>query len=246
MKIEGKNAVLELINSGINIDKILIQNNISSEFGKIVFNASKRKIRIQYVEKVVLDKQSETGHHQGVIAYATDYTYKTIDDAFELANSKNEQPFFVICDEVADPHNLGSLIRTCECAGVHGIIIGKNRSCQVTDTVIKVSTGAAFNVNVIRANNINDAIRELKERNVFVFALEADGDDIYKTDFTGAVGIVVGSEGFGVGKLTRNLCDGVVSIPMHGKINSLNASVAGAVGIYEVVRQRENFNARKK
>ena len=241
MKVEGKNATTELINSGINIDKILIQNNCKGDFGNIIFNATKRKIKIQYVDKVVLDKQSETKKHQGIICYATDYKYKELDDIFALAEEKNESPFIVICDEIEDPHNLGSILRTCECAGVHGVIIGKNRCCQVTDTVIKVSTGAAFNVNVVKANNLNDVIRELKKRNVFVYALEADGNSIYKTNLTGSVALVVGSEGFGVSKLTRELCDETVSLPMFGSINSLNASVAGAICIYEAVKQRNKI-----
>lgn len=244
MKVEGKNAVMQLLDSGINIDKLLVQNNLKGEMNRIMFLASKRKIKIQLVEKVVLDRQSETNHHQGVIAYATDYSYKTIEDAFNLAKSKNEQPFFVICDGIEDPHNLGAIIRSCECAGVHGIIISKNRCCQVTDTVIKVSTGACFDINVIRVENINQTIRQLKEMNVFIFGLEANGENIYKTDFTGAIGLVVGSEGFGVSKLTKDLCDGIVSLPLNGKINSLNASNACAIGVYEVVRQRYLKNGK--
>lgn len=238
MKIEGKNAVVQLLDSKINIDKILVQNNLKGEMNRILFNANKRKIRVQFVDKIVLDKQSETNHHQGVIAYATDYEYSTIEKAFESAKEKNKPPFFVICDGIEDPHNLGAIIRSCECAGVDGIIISKNRCCQVTDTVIKVSTGACFDVNVIRVENINQTIKDLKKQNVFIFALEADGENIYKTDLTGAIGIVVGSEGNGVSQLTRKLCDGVISLPLLGKINSLNASNACAIGIYEVVRQR--------
>ena len=244
MKVEGKNAVMQLLDSGINIDKLLIQNNLKGEMNRIMFLANKRKVKIQLVEKVVLDRQSETNHHQGVIAYATDYNYKTIEDAFNLAKSKNEPPFFVICDGIEDPHNLGAIIRSCECAGVHGIIISKNRCCQVTDTVIKVSTGACFDINVIRVENINQAIRKLKEMNVFIFGLEANGENIYKTDFSGAIGLVVGSEGFGVSKLTKDLCDGIVSLPLNGKINSLNASNACAIGVYEVVRQRYLKNGK--
>ena len=244
MKIEGKNAVMQLLESQMNVDKILLQNNLKGEMNRILFIANQKRIKIQFVDKVVLDKQSETHHHQGVIAYATDYKYATIDKAFEKAKSQNRSPFFVICDGIEDPHNLGAIIRSCECAGVDGIIISKNRCCQVTDTVIKVSTGACFEVNVIRVDNINQTIRELKKQNVFIFALEADGEDIYKTDFTGAIGLVVGSEGFGVSKLTRELCDGVVSLPLYGKTNSLNASNACAAGVYEVVRQRYLKNGR--
>lgn len=241
MKVEGRNAVYELLCSGLNIDKLLIQNNTKEEQSKIIRLAINKKLRIQYVDKNVLDRQSDSGHHQGVIAYATDYKYSSVDEILENCKNGNRQPFLVLCDEISDPHNLGSLIRTCECAGVDGIIISKNRACPVNETVIKVSTGAAFNVKIAMVNNLNETIRRLKKENIFIFALEAGGNSIYKTNLTGAVGLVVGSEGFGVSKLTKELADDIISLPMFGKINSLNASVAGGICIYEAVKQRNEI-----
>lgn len=238
MKVEGKNAVAELFRSNSKVEKVLVQQNLKNEFVNIIDYAVKRKIKIQYVTKEVLDKESNVKNHQGVIAYINGYIYSMVDDLFKVAIDKNEQPFFVLADEVSDPHNLGSIIRTCECAGVHGIIIPKNRACQVNETVIKVSTGSCFNIKIACVNNINDCIRMLKEKGVWVYSLEANGESMYRTDLTGATALVIGSEGFGVSKLTKKLSDGILSLPMKGKVNSLNASVAGAVAIYEVVRQR--------
>lgn len=185
-----------------------------------------------------MDKESESKNHQGVIAFINNFNYSSVEDMLLLAKNKNEAPFLVLCDEIADPHNLGSLIRTAECAGAHGLIIPKNRACLVNSTVIKVSTGSVFNLKIACVNNINNCIRDLKKENVFVYSLEAGGENIYKSDLTGAIALVVGSEGFGVSTLTKKLSDGILSLPMKGKINSLNASVAGAIGIYEVVKQR--------
>lgn len=173
--------------------------------------------------------------HQGCIGYATDFEYSDIDDIFALAESRNEQPFIIVADGIEDPHNLGSILRSCECGGVHGVIIGKNRQVAVTDTVIKVAEGAAEYVKVARVTNINDAIREIKCRNVWVYALDMGGEDIYKANLSGAVALVVGAEGKGVSWLTKQLCDGVLSLPLRGKINSLNASVAAALGIYRKI-----------
>lgn len=238
MKVEGKNAVVELFRSNSKVEKLLVQQNLKQELDNIIMLALKRHIKIVYAPKDVLDKESTVKNHQGVIAYINGYVYASVDDMFKVAKERNEEPFFVLLDEIADPHNLGSIIRSCECAGVHGIVIQKNRSCQVNDTVIKVSTGACFNMKIACVNNINDCIRNLKEQGVWVFSLEADGESMYKTDLTLPLALVVGSEGFGVSKLTKKLSDGVLSLPMKGKVNSLNASVAGGVAIYEVVRQR--------
>lgn len=241
MKIEGKNPVFEVLNSGLNIDKLLIQSNLKQELSKIIRIAINNRVKIQYVDKLVLDKHSEKGHHQGVICFATDYYYSSVDEILNFAEQKGESPFIVLCDEISDPHNLGSLIRTCECAGVHGMIISKNRSCPVNETVIKVSTGAAFNLKIAMVNNLNDCIRDLKKKNIFIYALEAGGNSIYKTNLTGAIGLIVGSEGFGISKLTKELADDVISLPMFGKINSLNASIAGGICVYEAVKQRNNI-----
>lgn len=238
MKVEGKNAIVELFRSNTQIEKILIERNAQNTLGDILSLAAKRRVRVQYLPKEVMDKESTVKNHQGVIAIVNGYKYASIDDILAVAKSKNQAPFILLCDGVEDPHNLGSIIRTCECAGVHGIIIPKNRACQVNDTVVKVSTGACFNMKIACVTNLNDAIRKLKELGIWVFGLEANGTEIYKTDLTMPSALVVGSEGFGMSNLSKKLCDGILSLPMHGKVNSLNASVASAIAIYEVVRQR--------
>ena len=240
MKVEGKNAVTELLNSNSKAEKLLVQQNLKQELDGIVYLAKRKNIKVNFVPKDVLDKESSSKNHQGVIAYISGYVYSNIEEMFELASKRGESPFFVLVDEVSDPHNLGSLIRTCECAGVHGIVIPKNRACQVNDTVIKVSTGACFNVKIACVNNLNDCIRQLKQQGVWVYSLEANGENMYNVDLTGSTAIIVGSEGFGVSKLTKKLSDGILSLPMKGKINSLNASVAGGIAIYEVLRQRQS------
>jgi 23S rRNA (guanosine2251-2'-O)-methyltransferase len=238
MKIEGRNAVYELLNSNQKIGRILCQENSAIDNQKIVDLAKKKGVNIKFVPKQSLDTESVTKHHQGVIATIEDFNYSTLDNIILKAQQKNEPLFLVMVDEVSDPHNLGSIIRTCECAGVHGIVIQKNRSVQVNETVIKVSTGAAFKIDIARVTNINDAVRELKKNDVFVYALEADGDLIYDINLTTDLCLIVGSEGFGVGALTKKLSDKIVSLPMRGEINSLNASVATGVAVYEVLKQR--------
>lgn len=238
MKVEGKNAVYELLRSNSKIDKIFIQQNLKQELSKIIDLANTKHTKTSFVPKQLLDGMSTVKNHQGVIADIQGFVYSTIDDIFDIANQRNESPFIILVDEVADPHNLGSLIRTAECAGVHGIVIPKNRACLVNDTVIKVSTGACFNIKIACVSNLNDCIRNLKERGVWVYSLEANGSSMYQTDLTGSTALVVGSEGFGVSALTKKLSDEILSLPMRGKVNSLNASVAGGVAIYEVLRQR--------
>ena len=224
MKVEGKNAVMELFRSNTQIDRILIEKTAQKNLQSIISLANKKRIKISFAPKEALDRESTVKNHQGVIAFVSGYTYSSVDDMLEFAKSKGENPFLLLCDGIEDPHNLGSIIRSSECAGVHGIIIPKNRACQVNDTVIKVSTGACFNVKIACATNLNDCIRDLKSRGIWVFGLEANGNSIYKTDLTMPCALVVGSEGFGMSNLTTKLCDEVLSLPMHGKVNSLNAS----------------------
>lgn len=240
MKVEGKNAVKEILNSNLRIDKVLVQKDCSNDINALVGKLRQKNVRVEFVQKVVLDKQSENRKHQGIIAYASNYNYAQVEDILALAQAKNEDPFLLLIDEVNDPHNLGAIIRSAECAGVHGIILPKNRACQVTDTVIKVSTGACFNMLISQVTNLNDCIRDLKKKNIFVYGMEADGNSIYKTNLTGSIALVVGSEGFGISKLTRQLCDDIISLPLMGKINSLNASNACSICLYEAVRQRIN------
>lgn len=242
MIIEGKNAIIEALNAGSQIKTIYVldtsKNN--SDVNKIKEIASKNNIKIEVKNKQFFMSQAKTGFHQGVMASVKDYSYVELQDILDFAKLKNEPLFILLVNEVTDPHNLGSIIRSAECAGVHGIVIPANRGCLVNETVIKVSTGAAYNMRICKATNINDVIRKLKKENVWVYSMEADGESIYNTNFTGDVALVVGSEGFGVSRLTRELSDGVVSLDMKGKINSLNASVACGICLYEVVRQRRN------
>lgn len=239
MKVEGRNAVRELILNGSTIDKVLIQNNLHDNvIEEIIALLKSKKIRFQFVAQNILNNESVTKHHQGVIAFTSDFKYSTTEDILNFAKEKNEDPFILILDGIEDPHNLGSIIRVCECLGVHGIIIEKTRACQVNETVIKTSAGATSYVKVARVANINNEIEKLKKQNVWVYACELGGDDLTKTNLKGAVAIVIGSEGRGTGKLTLKLCDGIVTIPQFGKLNSLNASVATGIVLYEVRKQR--------
>ncbi len=243
--IYGRNPVLEALNSNTTINKIYVQKG-SKELTDIKKMAKEKKVVLVEAEKSKLDhmitKENEKlKNSQGVVASVTDYKYYDIEDILEDANNKHEKPFILVLDKIEDPHNLGAIIRTAECMGVHGIIIQKRNACQVTDTVEKVSAGACSYVKIARVTNITDAIRKLKENNIWVYGLDMDGDsNIYNTDFDGAVAIVVGNEGKGISRLVRDNCDVIVSIPMYGKINSLNASVSSAISVYEISKQRNN------
>lgn len=208
-----------------------------ARIAEIMAEAKARGVAVRLTEKPALDRAAEGASHQGCIGYAVDFEYVSPDDILAAAKRKSEPPFIIILDGVEDPHNFGSILRTCECGGAHGVIIGKNRQVPVNDTVLKVAEGAAEYVPVARVVNINDAIRYLKSRGVWVYALDLDGDDIYKSDLSGACALVVGGEGKGVSRLTLSLCDGKLTLPMRGKINSLNASVAAALGIYARVQK---------
>ena len=243
--IYGRNPVLEALNSNTTINKIYVQKG-SKELTDIKKMAKEKKVVLVEAEKSKLDhmvtKENEKlKNSQGVVASVTDYKYYDIEDILEDANNKHEKPFILVLDKIEDPHNLGAIIRTAECMGVHGIIIQKRNACQVTDTVEKLSAGACSYVKIARVTNITDAIRKLKENNIWVYGLDMDGDsNIYNTDFDGAVAIVVGNEGKGISRLVRDNCDVIVSIPMYGKINSLNASVSSAISVYEISKQRNN------
>lgn len=237
MVISGKNSVYEAINSGTTINKILINNKIFDATSKeIVKKAKEKGIRVEFVDKKVLDKYNE--HNQGYVAEVTDFKYCETDDILEYARKKGEDPLIIILDGIEDPHNLGSIVRVCECVGAHGIIIQNRRCCAVNDTVFKTSCGAINYVKIARVTNINDEIQRLKEENVWVFATDMDGDSVFKTNLKGAIAVVIGSEGKGISQLTKKLCDGAISLPMFGKVNSLNASTATSAVLYEIIRQR--------
>ena len=243
MKIEGRNAVSEAIAAGTTIDRLLVEKGLKDVgANKLIESAKSRGIKIFFRDKIALDRESLQGRHQGFVAEITDFKYSELEDILAYAESKKEPPFIVILDGVEDPHNLGSVLRVAECAGVHGVIIPRHRAVSVNETVIKVSSGASAHIRVAKVTNVNEAIDELKKRNVWVYAADMDGEPLYQFDLSGAAAFVIGGEGHGIKKLTREKCDKALSIPMLGKINSLNASVAAGVVIYEYVRQN---NAQK-
>lgn len=237
MKTEGRNAVIELLKTGKTIDKILLEKGAQGSLGLIFAEARRKNLRVQFVDKRVLDKESETKRHQGVIAFTTDYEYYDLEDI--IAEKKSEKGGFVIlCDGIEDVHNLGSIIRVAECAGADGVVIPKSGSASVTESVIRISAGAAEHMKVAKVGNLNQAVEKLQENGYWVYALEAGGEDIYKEKFDGNVALVVGGEDSGVKRLTKEKCDKILSLPLQGKVNSLNASVALGIASYEVVRNR--------
>lgn len=241
MKIEGRNSIYELLKTDKEIDKILVQKDLKDDASKRLINVIRsHKIKLQPVDKYVIEKESESKRHQGFIAYVSDYKYFDIEDI--LNDCDQENSLVVVLNEILDPHNLGSIIRVCECAGAQGIIIGKDRSASVSDTVMRISAGALNHVKVAKVTNINTAIDALKDNGFWVYGAEVGGGNIYKSNLTGKICLVIGGEDSGVKRLTKEKCDGIISIPMFGKVNSLNASVACGIAVFEVLRQREQKN----
>lgn len=236
--IIGRNPVTEALKAGREVDKLLVTSREGSMI-KILALAKEQGIPVMYVEKAAIDRIAQGKAHQGVAAYVSPYAYSTVDDILANAAEKGEDPFIVILDGLEDPHNLGAIMRTAECAGAHGIIIPKRHSCGLTETVAKASAGAIEYMPVAKVTNVAHTVDELKERGIWVAACDMGGSDYYRTDMSGKIAVVIGSEGFGVSKLVREKCDFVVSMPMVGKITSLNASNAAAVVIYEVRKQRD-------
>lgn len=237
MKVEGRNAVYELLKTDKEIDKILVQKDLKDDASKRLINVIRsHKIKLQPVDKYVIEKESESKRHQGFIAYVSDYKYFDLEDVID--DCKDKDGLIVVLNEILDPHNLGSIIRVCECAGADGIIIGKDRSASVSDTVMRISAGALNHIKVAKVTNINNAIDKLKDNGFWVYGAEVGGGNIYKSNLTGKICLVIGGEDSGVKRLTKEKCDGIISIPMFGKVNSLNASVACGIAVYEVVRQR--------
>ncbi len=237
MKTEGRNAVIELLKTGKNIDKLLIEKGAQGSIMMIFAEARKRNVRVQFVDKQVLDKESVSRRHQGVIAFTTDYEYFDLDEI--IATKKNDKGgFIVLCDGIEDVHNLGSILRVAECAGADGVVIPKSGGAPITESVIRISAGAAEHMKVAKVANLNQAVEKLQKSGYWVYALEAGGEDIYKEKFTGNVALVVGGEDSGVKRLTKEKCDKTLSIPLQGKVNSLNASVALGIAAYEVVHSR--------
>ena len=240
MNIEGRNQVVEALKHGTTINKIFVDKNFSTRKDEVLSLASKNHIRVEFLPKKVLDEKSITNHHQGYIAETVDFEYSSIEDILQNAKDKNHDAFVVLLDGIEDPHNFGAIIRTCECAGVDGIIIPSVRACQVNETVIRTSTGAIANMKIAKVTNLKEAVDTLRENGLWIYVCETGGEDIYKQNLTGPIGLVVGSEGFGVKQSLKSYCDGIVTLPLKGTVNSLNASVATAVSVYEVLRQREH------
>lgn len=241
-QVEGRNAVIELLESDRDINKIFVSNGEKNgSINKIIAMAKEKKIIVSEVNRAKLEQMACSDNHQGVIAIVPPFDYCDVDDILECAKKRNEDPFILILDGIEDPHNLGAIIRTAETAGVHGVIIPKRRAAGVTSTVTKVAAGAVEHMNIARVNNINETIRYLKENDIWVCGTDMDTNKYhYNQDLTGALAIVIGSEGFGMSKLVKENCDFLVKIPMKGKITSLNASVSAGIVVYEAVRQRNN------
>ena len=242
--VEGRTAVLELLESGKDINKIFIQNGEKhGSIYKIIAKANENKVIIKEVQKAKLDEMSITGNHQGVIAQVPPFEYSEVEDILDLAKQRGEDAFILILDGIEDPHNLGSIIRTAETAGVHGIIIPKRRAATVNSTVNKVSAGAVAHMKIARVNNITETIKKLKENGVWIIGTDMDTNTYYyDQDFKGNIAIIIGSEGFGMSRLVKENCDMFVKIPMKGKITSLNASVSAGIVMYEAVKQRNLIN----
>ncbi|MGN0243426.1 MAG: 23S rRNA (guanosine(2251)-2'-O)-methyltransferase RlmB [Lachnospiraceae bacterium] len=237
--IEGRNAVLEALRSGKTIDKIYVLDGcMDGPVRTIVREAKKTDALLNFVDKERLDQISETGKHQGVIAIAAAYDYSTVEDMFALAESRNEDPFLILLDEIEDPHNLGAIIRTANLAGAHGVIIPKRRAVGLTATVARTSCGALNYTPVAKVTNLTKTIEELKKRGMWFVCADMGGTKMYDLNLTGPIGLVIGNEGEGVSRLVKESCDFVASIPMKGDIDSLNASVATGILAFEIVRQR--------
>lgn len=239
-KIIGRNPVMEAIRSGRSIDKILIKKGkYEGSVIPIIKKAKSAGIIIQEVDRGKLDVIAEGENHQGIIAYVSAYEYATVSDILDRAAEKNEAPFVIICDRITDPHNLGAIIRTANCVGAHGVIIPKRNSAGLNSIVAKTSAGAVEYTPVAKVTNISKTIDDLKEKGLWIAGADMDGEEMYKVDLKGALGLVIGSEGEGISRLVREKCDFIASIPMGGDINSLNASVAAGVLMYEALRQRK-------
>ncbi len=235
----GRNPVLEAIRSGREIDRLFVAHGVSGgSISEIIAKCSKKGILIKEISPQKLDYYCGGANHQGVAVMFATQEYSTVEDILLVAKERDEMPFIIVCDEIEDPHNLGAIIRTAEAGGVHGIIIPKRRSASLNATVAKAACGALEYMKVARVTNIANTIEQLKEEGIWVFGADMDGTDFEKIDFNIPCALVIGNEGKGIGTLTAKKCDGIVSLPMLGKINSLNASVAAGILIYEVVKRR--------
>lgn len=240
MLILGRNPVIEALKADKLIDVLFVNPEAGGSIGQIIKMAKDKSIVVKEVSEQKLSNMAKGASHQGVIAMGACAEYVDIEDILAIAREKCEDPFIIICDEIEDPHNLGAIIRTAETAGAHGIIIPKRRSASLNHTVYKTSAGAASWLPVARVPNIAQAIDQLKENGIWIYGTDGSGEDYRKTNLTGPIGLVIGSEGFGMGKLVASKCDFMLKLPMKGKITSLNASVAAGIFMYEIVRQRDS------
>lgn len=236
--IAGRNPVIEALKAGKSLNTIFVSSEGGGSLGLICKMAKEKGIVVKQVSETKLNAMSGGASHQGVIASGACAEYVTVEDILAVSEKKGTKPFIIICDEIEDPHNLGAIIRTAEAAGADGIIVPKRRSAALTETVYKTSAGAASWLPVARVPNISAAIDTLKENGVWIYGTDAAGEDYTRSDMTGSVGLVIGSEGFGMGRLVKEKCDFLLKLPMYGKITSLNASVAAGIFMYETVRQR--------
>ncbi|GHU48923.1 23S rRNA (guanosine(2251)-2'-O)-methyltransferase RlmB [Clostridia bacterium] len=237
-KIIGRNPVIEAIKAGRGFEKIVVQKNAEGSIGKLISEARKRNIEIRYEDKQALDRIAGSSAHQGVVAFVSDYQYFEIEDMLKEAADKNEPPLIVVVDGIEDPHNLGAIIRSAEGAGAHGVVIPKRRAVGVSDIVAKASAGAVEYMKIAQEANITRVLKQLKDAGLWVTGLDMRGESYYKADLQGSIALVVGGEGAGISRLVKDNCDFVVSIPMAGKVDSLNAGSATAVLLYEIKRQR--------
>lgn len=237
--VEGRNPVIEVLKSDRTVEKLFVaKGEIEGSIKLILAVAKDKGLVISEVDRKKLDEMSDGGNHQGVIALVSPYKYSTIDDMLDYAAQKNEDPLIVILDEIEDPHNLGSIIRSANICGAHGVIIPKRRSAFITPTVSKSSAGAVEHTKIAKVTNLNQTIKELKDKGLWIFGMDMDGTVCYQTNIKGPCAIIVGSEGKGISRLVKENCDGIVKIPMTGQITSLNASVAAGIMLYEISRQR--------
>ena len=238
-RIEGKNAIFECRNANRGIKKLYVLNGIKDEkINNLIDEVKKTGTIIKFMERDELDNMAETKSHQGIIAEVEDYKYVEVSDILDYARSKNEDPFIVILDEISDPHNFGAIVRSAECVGAHGVIIKNRNQAMVTATVVSASAGATEFMRIARVTNISKTIEELKEQGMWFACADMQGTEMSKTNLKGSIALVVGSEGSGVSRLVKEKCDFIVSIPMKGKIDSLNVSVATGILLYEINRQR--------
>lgn len=237
--IYGRNPILEAVNAGHEINKLLVlEGSKDKNLQKVINVAREHKILIQFAERKLMDKIADGENHQGVIAYVSPYRYYELEELLQFAKDKNEDPMLIICDEITDPHNLGSIIRTANAVGAHGVIIPKRRSAAINQTVVKTSCGAVEYVPIARVTNITQTIKQLQALGVWIAGTDMDAPLYYDANLTGSIAIVIGNEGEGIGRLVKESCDLMISLPMRGEVSSLNAAVAGSIVMYEVVRQR--------